>query len=195
MFAWINVGSILISAILFLVFYNLSVSPAQLEKKIGPIAYEKCGRYRVIAMTFMFIAAINYVIYYFYPLPISLPRTFAWGWPISIAIGVIFAIPSFWVMVRGLIDAGPEAVAPKKEHTMYGGIYAKIRHPQALGEMWTYHVIGFLLNSPFLVLISFVWLSIFYWICVAEEKDLVLRYGRSYIEYQQRTGFLWPRLF
>jgi hypothetical protein len=37
-------------------------------------------------------------------------------------------------MIRGLIDAGTESAIPKKEYAIYGGIYKKIRHPQAGDE-------------------------------------------------------------
>ena len=43
---WINIGILLLSTVMMFYFYMRSTSPAQLEKKIGEIAYEKCGRYR-----------------------------------------------------------------------------------------------------------------------------------------------------
>ena len=50
-----------------------------------------------------------------------------------------------------------------------------------------------MLHSPFLVLFSFVYVPVFLVACWAEERDLVLRYGREYEDYRQRTGFLLPR--
>jgi protein-S-isoprenylcysteine O-methyltransferase Ste14 len=29
--------------------------------------------------------------------------------------------------------------------------------------------------------------------CKAEEKDLVIRYGKPYLEYRKNTGFLIPK--
>ena len=193
MINWINFTILIIAALLFTYFYVKSVSPAQLEQKIGPSAYEKCGRYRVIAMIFEFIAVGNYVVYYFYPLPLPIPTTFAWDWPISIAIAILIAIPSIWLMIQGMLDAGAEAIAPKKEHAMYGGIYKKMRHPQAVGEAIVWWPIAFALNSPHLVLISFIWLPIFYYTMFAEEKDLVIRFGDAYVDYQQQAGFIFPK--
>jgi protein-S-isoprenylcysteine O-methyltransferase Ste14 len=135
----------------------------------------------------------NYIIYYFYPLPINLPRMFPWDWWISIVIGVIIFIPSTYLMYIGARDAGEEAMVPKKEHTLYGGIYETIRHPQAIGEFFLWFPIVLWINSPFLALYSFVWPPIFYIMCLAEEKDLVVRYGQSYIEYRDRVGFLIPK--
>ena len=144
-------------------------------------------------MLFETIAGICYVVYYFYPLPLPLPTKFAWGWPVSIIIGTLIAIPSFWLMVKGMVDAGRETAVPDKSHTLYGGLYQTIRHPQALGEMVVWWAMAFWLNSPFLVLFSFLWIPIFVLMCLAEEKDLVVRYGRPYLDYQKQVGFLLPK--
>ena len=99
-------------------------------------------------------------------------------------------VPSAYLMWRGLKDAGKESLAPKKEHSLYGGIYTKIRHPQATGEVALWWVIAFILNSPFLAIFSVIWIPIFYMMCRAEEIDLVIRYGKTYLEYRKNTGFL-----
>ena len=144
-------------------------------------------------MVFEFITIVNYVVYYFYPLPIALPRAFPWDYWISIVIAVAIGVPSSYLMYKGMKDAGEESLSPKKEHTLYGGIYKKIRHPQATGEVFLWWVAAFILNSPFLAIFSIVWLPIFYVMCVAEERDLVVRYGEAYLEYRRNTGFLLPK--
>ena len=96
-------------------------------------------------------------------------------------------------MFRGLKDAGKEAMLPQKDQQLYDGIYDKIRHPQAAGEVVLWWVIAFLLHSPFLVLYSFIFLPIFYVMCWAEEKDLVLRFEEAYVAYQARTGMFFPK--
>jgi len=190
---WINLGILLISTLLMFYFYMRSASPAQLEKKIGEIAYERCGRYRIIASVFELIVIGNYVVYYYYPLPIGIPRTFPWAYWISFLIAVIIAIPSGYVMLRGVLDAGEESLIPKKKHRLYGGIYKKIRHPQAMGELPLWWALAFFLNSPFLALYSIVWIPIFLAMVFAEEKDLLIRYGEKYADYRQRTGFIIPK--
>jgi len=101
--AWVNFAILVVSAVLTLYFYIKSAGPAALEKKIGPSAYSKCTRYRIVASLFMTLAGANYVIYYFYPLPITLPRAFPWNWWVSGAIAVLIAVPSgylFWQRAR-----------------------------------------------------------------------------------------------
>ncbi|MBN1690373.1 MAG: isoprenylcysteine carboxylmethyltransferase family protein [Dehalococcoidia bacterium] len=193
MIAWINLAVLIVSAVLFLYFYIKSVGPAALERKIGEVAYARCKQYRLIASAFESIALLNYIIYFFYPLPLSLPLTFPWEYWISVLIALGIGIPGGWLMTKGLIDAGEESLAPKKEHTLYGGIYKKIRHPQAAGEVTLWWVASFMLNSPFLAIISFLWLPVFYIFCRAEEKDLVIRYGEAYLNYMKNTGFVLPR--
>lgn len=193
MISWTNIAVLVLSTLLTLVFYVKSVGPAALEKKIGPAAYDKCARYRLIASAFMSVASINYILYFFFPLPLSLPERFSWPWWVSAVIAAAIAIPSGYLWYLGLRDAGRETMFPGKDHTLYGGIYEKIRHPQALGELPFWWVFAFALHSPFLVLYSVVWIPVFLLMVLAEERDLLIRYSLAYEEYRQRTGFLVPR--
>ncbi len=193
MIEWINFIVLIASALLYLYFYVKSAGPAALEKKIGKAAYPKCARYRLISAVFSFILLGNYVVYFFYPLPVPIPQMFPWDWWISVLIAVLIAFPGGYLLGKGAKAAGEESMKPKKEHTLYGGIYNKMRHPQAVGEAAFLWVIAFLLNSPFLVFLSFFLIPIYYEMCRAEEKDLVIRYGKEYIEYKKRTGFIIPK--
>ncbi len=193
MIAWLNFIVLVIATFLTGYLYIKSVQPVALSRKIGESAWQKSARYRSISIIFMTITVINYIIYYFYPLPLPLPEHFAWPWPVSIALGLIILIPAMYLLIRGSIDAGEETLKPSPDHKMYGGIYEKMRHPQAVGESVTWLGGAFLLNSPALVLYSLIWLPIYYLMCRAEEKDLVLRFGQDYADYQQRVGFLFPK--
>lgn len=193
MLPWLNFLILILSTLLFLYFYVRSVSPARLEQKIGEQAWRRCMWLRIIAILFEFIIVANYVLYLFYPLPVGLPERFPWPWAISIVIAVGIGIPSVWLMTRGLLDAGREAMEPRREHAMYGGIYQKMRHPQALGEMPAFWVVAFALHSPFLVLWSFIYIPVFVLMSKAEEVDLLLRFGSDYEEYRQRVGIFRPR--
>jgi protein-S-isoprenylcysteine O-methyltransferase Ste14 len=144
-------------------------------------------------MVFEFVTVACYVVYRFYPLPTPLPESFPWPWWVSGLIAAVIGIPTMLLMAIGLKDAGEEAAVPKKEHTMYGGIYKKIRHPQAAGEVFGWLWIGFLLDSPFLVIFSLVYFPIFLIMSWAEEHDLLLRYGDAYADYWKRIGAFWPK--
>jgi protein-S-isoprenylcysteine O-methyltransferase Ste14 len=191
--AWINFGVLVAATLLTLYFYVLSAGPAALERRIGPVAYRRCTIHRILSGAAMGLATASYVVYYFFPLPISLPRVFPWPWWLSALIAATLAVPAGYLFLRGVRDAGEETMVVKKEHTLYRGIYEKIRHPQAVGEVPFWWVVAFLLHSPFLVIYSFVWVPVFLVMCLAEERDLVLRYGQSYEEYRRTTGMFIPK--
>ncbi len=193
MIEWINFLILVISTTLMAFFYIKSVGPAKLEEKIGEIAYKRCGNYRIIASFFELITIINFIFYFFFPLPIPIPQFFIWDYWISVVLSIVILIPCLYIMLKGVKDAGREALFPDKEHTLYGGIYEKIRHPQALGEVFIWWAAALLLNSPFLFLYSIVWFPIFYWFCKAEEKDLIIRYEKPYIDYINQTGMFFPK--
>jgi protein-S-isoprenylcysteine O-methyltransferase Ste14 len=193
MIAWINITVLTLASLLFLYYYVLSVSPAAMEMIIGPQSYAKCGHYRIVSGVFEFITVVCYVVYFFYPLPTPLPEKFPWSYWVSFIIAVIIGVPSIYLMVVGMKDAGEETAIPKKEHTMYMGIYERIRHPQATGEVFIWWVIAFLLNSPFLVLFSFIYIPIFLIMCWAEEHDLLIQYGEAYADYCREVGAFIPR--
>ena len=194
MISWINFVAIIVSGALMTYFYVRSVRPAHLEQKIGEAAYKRCGVYRMVSSVFMLTLTVSYIVYHFYPLPIDpFPVTFGWPYWVSVLIVVVLSGPSLYLMLRGVHDAGEETMKPDKAHTMYTGIYEKIRHPQAVGEAPMWIAIAFLVNSPFLVVFSFIWIPVWAYWCWAEEQDLVLRYGKPYEAYRQRTGMFFPK--
>ena len=193
MLPWINFIVLILSTALMAIFYIKSVYPATLAQEIGLKAYARSAYYRITASIFELIAILNYLFYFFLPLPIGIPQFFIWDYRISLLIAFVILIPSLYVMLKGVKDAGREVLFPDKDHTLYSGIYQRIRHPQALGESFTWWSVALILNSPFLFLYSIVWFPLFYWFCKAEEKDLIIRYGESYIDYRERTGMFFPR--
>ncbi|MFW9918592.1 MAG: methyltransferase family protein [Candidatus Thorarchaeota archaeon] len=193
MIEWLNLIFLIGSTLASLYLYIKSVQPARLEKEIGQIAYEKCERYREYASITFFLFFLAYLLYYFFPLPLPIPINLPWEYSVSLILAVLIAIPSFLLMGLGVRDAGEETLRPKKEHEMYGGIYNWIRHPQSLGEVWTGHIIALVLNSTFLFLFSFLWIPIFFYMSIVEERDLILRYGESYIEYRRQVGMYFPK--
>ena len=189
--AWINFAIMLVTGAIFPWLYIKSVGPAALEQKIGERAYAVCGRYRMAAVVFMLVTFGSYGVYSFNPLPVPLARFFPWPWWVSALIALALAIPAGYLLMRGMLDAGNETLRPDKATRLFGGIYQKIRHPQAW-EVVFWFVAAFLLHSPFLFIFSFIWLPVEFAMVMAEEKDLLIRFGSSYREYRQRTGAFLP---
>ena len=87
-----------------------------------------------------------------------------------------------------------QAKKPKKDHELYsGGIYDHMRHPQAVGEFPLWFTFALLGHSPFLTFFSFLYLPVWYYFSIEEEKDLVLRYGKPYEAYRRRVGW-FPKI-
>ncbi len=193
MIEWFSLIFLILATLSSLYFYIKSVQPAKLEQEIGPEAYEKCERYREYASITFVLFFVGYLLIFLFPLPLPIPLNLPWEYWISLILAIVIAIPAFALMGIGVRDAGEETLRPKKEHEMYGGIYKRIRHPQSLGEVWTGHIIALVFNSTFLFLFSFLWIPIFYYMSVVEERDLILRYGESYVEYRNRVGMYFPK--
>lgn len=193
MVAWLNFAVLVAASVLAVIFYIRSVRPGSLARRIGPAAYARCARYRLVCSAFLVVTFVNYAVYAFYPLPVPLSRHFPWPWPISAAIALLIAAPSGYLMWRGIRDAGWETIRPSEQHGLNRGIYDRLRHPQAVGGLPLWWAAAILLNSPFLLLLSAAYLIPWGLAIAAEERDLALRYGRAYEEYRKRTGMLFPR--
>lgn len=193
MIPWLNVAVLVLSTVGFVWLYVLSVGPAALEKKIGERAYKRCTAYRFASSIFILLILACYGVYLFYPLSTGLPQWFPWPWWASLLGACIVSIPFNWIWYLGVRDAGRESMMPDKSHTMYGGIYQYIRHPQAVGEHAVWVLIGFAMHSPFIALYSLLWIPVAVVMSVAEERDLVIRYGAPYEQYREQTGAFVPK--
>lgn len=174
MIAWINFVILLVATLLVLYLELKSAKPAALEEKIGAVAYDRCTRYRMLASLLMGLAGINYIIYFLYPLPMPLPRTFPWSWWVSAGIAVIFTIPAAYLWWREMNAAADESNWISSQP--YGDVYERNQHPHLASELPFWWSISFLLHSPFLVLFSLVWAIGLEIASSVEDRDLLLRY-------------------
>jgi methanethiol S-methyltransferase len=174
MIAWINFVVLLVATLLVLYLELKSAKPAALEEKIGAVAYDRCTRYRMLASLLMGLAGVNYIIYFLYPLPMPLPRTFPWSWWVSVGIAVIFTIPAAYLWWREMNAAADESNWISSQP--YGDVYERNQHPHLASELPFWWSISFLLHSPFLVLFSLVWAIGLEIASSVEDRDLLLRY-------------------
>jgi methanethiol S-methyltransferase len=185
MIAWINFVVLLIATLLVLYLELKSAEPAALEKKIGAIAYNRCTRYRMLASLLMGLAGINYIIYFLYPLPIPLARTFSWNWWVSAGIAAAFAIPSAYLWLREMNAATDKSDWISSQP--YSDVYERNQHPHLASELPFWWSISFLLHSPFLVLFSLVWAIGLEIASSVEDRDLLLRYRQRSARNRNRV--------
>jgi protein-S-isoprenylcysteine O-methyltransferase Ste14 len=168
--------------------------PVTREEKRGEQAWEECAQLRSISFVFAGIMILNTILWFWFPINelswLLNPNPF-----IGPIIGFIIAIPCFAILRVAMRDAGKEMNAPQKGISMHGGIYERVRHPGALGEMPLYVVVALFVNSLFLTIWMIIFVLIFTPLHIHyEEKDLLKRFGEEYIEYRRTTPALFPRL-
>jgi len=193
--AIVNFVILILSFVIMSYLYTLSVQPVKRAEKYGEKAWRDCKTFRAIGGAFELIATINLILWIWFPLPIVGSWIISDNICIGIIIGICMLIPCGILLILGIRAAGSETLTPSEATEMYDGIYNYIRHPQTLGEFPMFVAFSFILNSWFLVLFSTIGIIIYIPIMIHyEEKDLIRRFGEDYIEYQKRTGALFPKL-
>jgi len=194
MIEWLNFSILIISTLLFSYFYILSIQPVKREENRGERAWKECMMLRSLSIGFEIIKTINLVLWTWFPIP-NLSWKIHSNYLIGIILGAIISLPSAYILLKGVKDAGFETIQPSKETLMYPGIYKYIRHPQSTGEFPLFVALAFAINSWFLVIVMTAHMIIYLPIMIFyEEKDLIRRFGDKYRDYQKRTGAIFPKI-
>lgn len=168
--------------------------PVTREKKRGEKAWEESARYRSFVGIFELGMIICLFLWIWFPIP-ELSWLINQNIFVGIVIGICIGVPSLLLLIKGMKDAGKESLHPSKETKMFGGIYKYIRHPQNIGELSLFIALAFCINSLFLVLwVTGSVIILILIISYFEEKDLILRFGDSYIKYKQTVGAFFPKI-
>jgi len=192
--AWLNLISLHASALLFAYLTTLSVMPVSREEERGEKAWVECARLRSISFLFAGIMVLNTILWIWFQIP-NLSWVLSPDPLFGIVLGIIIAVPCLAILRVAMRDAGKEMHAPQKGIQLHGGIYKKIRHPGAVGEMPLYVVVALFVNSLFLTVWMMIFILIFTPIHIYyEEKDLLKRFGDIYTEYQRTTPAVFPGL-
>ena len=190
----IIVITIFFTMLWYTVFYILSVRPAQLERKIGQRSYKRCAVLRKLSFVGLSLCMISEVLYFFFPMDIGIKARMidgVLGWITSVSIGLLLSAFAT-LIVKKVSKVAKDSFVPKKENQMFGGIYERIRHPQAIADVVYWFSFAFILNSAFLLFIAIIWIPVNLIIVLFEEKDLKIRYGSAYLEYMKRTRRFIP---
>ncbi|MFX1589937.1 MAG: methyltransferase family protein [Promethearchaeota archaeon] len=193
--SWINFLALNLSIFLTFFFYILSVIPATREEKIGERSWNLCAIFRVISDILFLLLIVSIILWIWFPIAIL-------NWRISenylflVIIAILIGIPSFYILIRALKDAGKETIETSKDTKMYGGIYKHIRHPQISGSILLFVILCLILNSLFLLIwITLLMILIIPIVIYFEEKDLIKRFGEDYLFYKKNTGALIPKFW
>lgn len=85
-------------------------------------------------------------------------------------------------------------IHPERGKLITGEKYAYVRHPRYLGRGATTIGLGILANNLLAIIIAFIHFLMFLSLIPSEEKDLIRRFGKEYIDYKKRVPAIIPRI-
>jgi protein-S-isoprenylcysteine O-methyltransferase Ste14 len=106
------------------------------------------------------------------------------------------------IWIRGVFTFGADNLAmlyvyyPEEGQIINSSIYGILRHPVYAGVLRM--AIGLALlngNANALAFAVLMPIGITGWIRLVEEKELIERFGQSYLEYRRRTPAFWPKWY
>ena len=120
--------------------------------------------------------------------------------PVFIALGVILALPGLYLLVVSnqllrRLGSGTNAFRLTKQ-MVAADIYQRTRNPMSLGFYMLALATALMLGSTVLtlgILLGLIPAHLLF-IKYFEQKELELRFGESYLDYEKRVPFLFPRL-
>jgi len=191
MFYVLSLMLLLLSTIGLAYYYTRSVQPMIRTEKQGSSAFEQCGKDRSLSglfETLVFIAYIAYALTKRDRIP-----SFPWPYPITAIVASILIVVGGYLFYVSIRDAGKETMKPNKDHDMFKGIYEHVRHPQTTATLMIWFGTAIMLNQIFLFLYTLILVVVYVRATAFEERDLILKYGDRYIDYQKRTPAYIPR--
>jgi protein-S-isoprenylcysteine O-methyltransferase Ste14 len=127
----------------------------------------------------------------------------AWrGWviPLDTRIGWVLMVITSLLALATVINlalrgwGAPFAIALTRR-LANDWLYAWTRNPMVLATMAFFVSLGLWKQSALFVLWVLLWLTpaFIFFLKVYEERELEIRLGKPYLEYQAKTAFMWPR--
>jgi protein-S-isoprenylcysteine O-methyltransferase Ste14 len=109
---------------------------------------------------------------------------------------ILESIRILFIMGNG-VPLGDLIQEEQSSKLVVDGIYKKTRNPMLFGYLVSFIGLGFLLNSPIMVILfPLLYLGIWtLWLKSYEEPALEKRFGESYVKYKKDTPFLIPKYF
>ena len=145
------------------------------------------------AIVIMGLAVINFILSRSLPFANWMAAPFSWPRWVSFIFALLLGLPALALLISGIQDMGSEWLTPaKKNKLVTKGVYKQIRHPQAYQAL-LWPALAFGLHSPLLLLISIPLILLEFIMTMAEETDLVIRYGEPYLKYRSKTGMFFPK--
>ncbi len=193
---WSIDSQILIMALGYLVLNFFFSRKKQYQEKYGELAYRKAFAHYAIPGLGIMLGAFVHAGYMNGP---YVPR--GWWTNIFVAGGWLFLITGAILFVRSVFTFGVDNATmlyvyyPQEGRIVNSSIYGILRHPLYAGALRA--MIGLALlngNGNSIVFALFPQLLVTGWLRLVEEKELIERFGQSYLDYRRRVPAFWPKL-
>jgi protein-S-isoprenylcysteine O-methyltransferase Ste14 len=193
---WSIDSQIVIMSLGFLLLYLCFSLKQNYKDKYKELAYRKAfARFGVpgLALIFAAIAHAGYMNGPYVPT--------GWWTTIFIALGWFMVVIGGALWLRSALTFGVDYLAflylyhPHESRIVNSSIYDILRHPIYAGAMRV--CIGLALlngNANALAFIPFLPLGFFGWVRLVEEKELIERFGQTYLAYRKNVPAFMPRL-
>ena len=106
--------------------------------------------------------------------------------------GIAFIITSIILTYLSYVDIKKDFLTAKK--VTRTGIYNKVRHPMYLGIILFYIGISLVSSSLLVSIYSLIAILMIILQAVNEEKYLIKRFGKEYLNYKKEVPMLLPKL-
>ena len=193
---WSIDSEIIIVALGFLVMSFFFSRKQAYQEKYKELAYRNaCAHFGIPGLAII-MAAVAHTGYMNGPF---VPH--GWWTMVFIALGWLALITGAALWIRGICALGMDNLAllyvyfPQEGNIVDSNIYSVLRHPVYAGVLRV--IIGLALlngNANSIAFILFAPLGLTGWVRLVEEKELIERFGSSYLDYRRRVPALWPRL-
>ena len=193
---WSIDSQIVVIALGFILLRLFFTQKKVYQEKYKELAYRTAFAHYGIPGLAIIMAAVAHAAYMngpFVPL--------GWWTVVFITLGIWWLIVGATLWARSIFAFGFDNLAlfyvyyPEEGKFVDSNIYSILRHPVYAGALRV--IIGLALlngNGNSIAFILFAPLGLFGWIRLVEEKELIERFGPSYLDYRKHVPAFWPRL-
>lgn len=192
---WSIDSQIVIIALGFLILSFFFSRKKAYQEKYKQLAYRNAFAHYIIPGLGLIFAAVAHAGYMNGPV---VPH--GWWTTVFVALGWLMLFVGVPLCIRSIFTFGADNLAllyvyfPEEGKIADSNIYSVLRHPVYAGILRV--IIGLALlngNGNSLFFIPLAPLGFFGWVRLVEEKNLIERFGQSYLGYRKRVPAFWPK--
>lgn len=193
---WSIDSQILVIAVGYLVLSQFFSRKQAYKEKYKELAYRYAFAHYGIPGLALILSAVAHAGYMNGPV---IPT--GWWTIVFIVLGWFMVCIGALLWIRGVFTFGADNLAmlyvyyPEEGKIISSSIYSVLRHPVYAGVLRV--GIGLALlngNANAIAFAILMPLGLTSWIRLVEEKELIERFGQSYLDYRKRTPAFWPKL-